>query len=237
MASLDRELRLGPLGMPLVVALVMGAITLISVAAAVDMGGGWPGLLYGGVLVVRQAWRGQLWRVVTWALFEMSPVALVLGWLALYWVGRDLVRRWGARRFLWVCLGLAAGAGVVTCLVGRVWSNVRGVVYAGPWPVLGALVLSWALLFPTTQIRLFGLVSVAGRHMVFVVLGGTLLYALSRGIADLVPHFAAELIVLLWLLALPRLRARRASPHPASNAFRFEGWLSREGRRGRKGGG
>src|SRR5688572_1216302 len=102
-----RELVLGRLRMPWVIAGLILVIALFSIAAAV--GGrndaGW--MAEWTVLWVPEVWRGQLWRLVTWAFFEFSPLNLIFACLTLYWFGNDLARRWGEARMMWFFLGMA----------------------------------------------------------------------------------------------------------------------------------
>jgi membrane associated rhomboid family serine protease len=206
------------------------ATALVSIAGAVAARNGAPGLVDHGILFVPAVWHGELWRLLTWVLYELEPIGLVFACLTLYWVGGDLARRWGSRRLVLVYFGLAAGAGVITCLIGRLlWPAVAALPRAGSWPVLDGLIIAWGMLHPGRAIRLWGLVQLTGRQIVWVTVAGTVLYALFAGLAAFIPHFAAELIVLAWLGARRRLRPG-AGPARRAKAWSFDDWLARNNR-------
>ena len=140
---------------------------------------------------------GQLWRMVTWVLFEQNPLGLIFAALAIYWVGNDLVRIWGPVRFLASYFGLAAAAAGVTCALSFAWPTLDSHGFYGAWPVVSALIIAWACAFPTRKILVYFVLPLSGRNLIYATLGGTLLFALLSGwIGAFVPHFAAELLSL-----------------------------------------
>jgi membrane associated rhomboid family serine protease len=185
--------------MPAVIAGLIGAIAVASILGAVGARNGLSVLLANGVLLVPGVWLGQLWRLVTYPLFETSPWGLFFTGLVLYWFGNDLVARWGERRFLAAFFGLAAAAGAITCLVGRFVPDVAAFPHAGSSAVLDGLIVAWGSLNPNRDFNLYGVVRLTGRLLVPITIGGTVLYSLFSGFAPFVPHFAAELLVLAWL--------------------------------------
>ncbi|PYQ50652.1 MAG: hypothetical protein DMF78_15110, partial [Acidobacteria bacterium] len=103
---------------------LMAAVLFMSAFGALLGRLGIPLLRY-SVLIVGDVWGGEVWRLVTWALIELSPLGLLFGCLLLYFIGPDLLRRWGTRRFFVNFFGGAALVGAITCLIGRfVWSEV-----------------------------------------------------------------------------------------------------------------
>src|SRR5918995_4833127 len=52
-------------------------------------------ILSNSVLLPARVWEGQVWRLLTWAPLELSPIGLIFGCLLLYFIGPDLLRRWG----------------------------------------------------------------------------------------------------------------------------------------------
>jgi len=221
--------------MPAVIAGLIAAVAAASIACAIGDRNGAGQLLFTTLLSALGVWHGQLWRLVSFSLVEVTPWGLIMSCLMLYWFGGDLVRSWGGARFLAIYFGLGAAAGAVTCLLALVWPALHDRVFAGVSVVLDGMVVAWGLLFAGREIRLFGLARIKGRSMVPIAIGGTLLFALFYGFAGFVPHFAAELLVLLWLgLWRPWRSGRRGERVAAAargEAWSFDRWYEREKRR------
>ena len=176
---------------PAAVGGLVAATVIASIAGAVGERNGLP-LLRLGLLVPGAVWQGEVWRLVTWVLFETDPLSLLFGGLVLYWFGRDLCEVWGERRFLAAYVGTAAVAGVLVSLIALVWPSLQAARWTGFWPALDALVVAWALLFPSRQILLFFALPVTGKALLWVTVGGTLLYAVFSGLGPFLPHLAAQ---------------------------------------------
>jgi membrane associated rhomboid family serine protease len=232
-----RVVKVGPVTVPVVLAALMGAILVLSIAGVAGARNGMPTLLEHGLLEVPAVWQGQVWRLVTFVLFELGPISLIFSFLVLTWFGADLVARWGTRRFLAVFFGLAAIAGAVTCLIGLGWQMVTLVPHAGSAPVLDGLVVAWGIFFKEREVRLWGVVRLTGRWLIVATIAGTVLYALYEGLAFFVPHFATELVTLLWLAGIQpwrdRRRRRRIAQAARGEAWSFQTWYERERRRRR----
>jgi membrane associated rhomboid family serine protease len=157
-------------------------------------------LLSKSVLRVDAVWRGEVWRIVTWAPIELSPLGLIFGCLLLYFIGPDLLRRWGTRRLFLNFFGGAALVGAVTCVIGRyVWPTVALIPYLGLWPMEEALIIAWAALFRDRQILLFFALPVAGRNLIALTVAITVVMAALGGFPLFVPHFVAELAALVYM--------------------------------------
>lgn len=222
--------------MPWVIAGLILATALLSIAGAIGARNGAPWIAQGTVLLVPDVWRGELWRLVTWALCEFSPISLLFAGFTLYWFGSDLARLWGDWRLLGFFAAVAAAAGAVTCLLGLGWSTLQVIPHAGSWAVLDAVIVTWGLLYPTRQIRLYGVLPLTGRHLVWITLGLTVLFAVFYGLAAFVPHFAAELLVLAWFGPLRRateaMRQRRQSTLKArAGTFDLNEWIEKDRKR------
>jgi hypothetical protein len=108
---------------------------------------------------------------------------------------------------------------------------VAVVPQGGSWPVIDALVVAWGLLYPARELRLYGVVRMTGRQIVWITLAGTVLYALFRGLPAFVPHLSAELLMLAWLGPVHRMLAGRRPQRAAGDkAWSFDDWLSRNRR-------
>jgi membrane associated rhomboid family serine protease len=179
------------------VALAAGVL-VTSIAGAL-----WP-MLRGFVLLVPPlVWEGELWRLVTWPLLEVNPLSLVFATLMIIWIGSDLARTWGTRRFLGACLGLTVLPGALTCLLARLFHWPLQIYSA--WAVVEALTIAWAILFPTRQIFFFFVLPLNGRRLIAATIGFTALFAVFSGKDDwpfFIPHFLAQALV---LLAMDRL--------------------------------
>jgi membrane associated rhomboid family serine protease len=157
-------------------------------------------LLRYSVLMVGEVWRGEVWRLVTWAPMELSPLGLIFGCLLLYFIGPDLLRRWGTRRFFLNFFGGAALVGALTCVIGRfLWTDVALVPHLGLWPMQEAMIIAWAALFRDRQILLFFALPVAGRNLITLTVAITVVMAALGGFHVFVPHFVAELAALVYM--------------------------------------
>jgi membrane associated rhomboid family serine protease len=171
----------------------------------------------------------QVWRLVTYALFELQPINLVFALLMIYSFGPPLIYDQGERRFLGSVLAITVGAGLVTLGLG--WALGLRVVYFGIWPLVTALTLLWALRYPEQQILLMFVLPVTGRVMALITVGITAavtLYAFIKGgLGGLVEYAPlATAVALAWVLA----GARIGLPRRWKLRWR-EWWLERQLRR------
>jgi membrane associated rhomboid family serine protease len=195
---LDRSY--GVLGgrLPAPIALLIVVTFVASIAGAQV-----PGLLQLGALIPELVLHGEIWRLVTWVLFELSPMGLIFAALGLFWFGGELVRLWGPGRFLLRYFGLAALSGLVPCVLALVFSPLRPLPFVGPWPIVSALIIAWATYFPGRDIFVYFVLPLRGRNLIYATFAGTLLFALLSSPWLYVPHFAAQLIMLALLRGTP----------------------------------
>jgi membrane associated rhomboid family serine protease len=178
----------------------MATIVIVSIVGAVGARHGFP-LIAWGVLEPTLVLKGQLWRLFTWVFFETDPISLVFSCAMLYWFGRDLAYRWGPTRFVLYYMGLATAIGLATVGLSRLYAPLAEFAWAGSGPLQAAFAIFWATYYPTRQLNLF-VAAIAGRNLVLLVIGGTVLFALFGGIEHFIPHFLAEGLTLA-LLSLP----------------------------------
>jgi membrane associated rhomboid family serine protease len=155
-------------------------------------------------------WQGQLWRLLTWTFFDpgLNPLSLLFWAMMLLFFGRDLCDAWGWRRFTAVYLGIGAAAGILTCLMAVAWRSLLLADYMDSWPVVNALVIAWALLFPTRQIMFNLVIPVSGKALIWISVGFTVFFALLYGIDRFVPHLLALGVAAAYMRGAPLLRRR-----------------------------
>ncbi len=152
--------------------------------------------------------RGEAWRLFTWVLVQPDPGTLLFGGFMLWWIGQQLSYAWSERRFVLRVLGTTLFAGVVTTLLGLVWEGASAVGHVGMWPLVNALIVSWAMLHPDAQVNIWGVLPISGRNLALLVTGGTVLYAIYAGIPPFLPHISA--LALAWAQARVSLRGGRS---------------------------
>ncbi len=176
---------------PPVVGGLLVATVVVSLTAAIGAQLG-QGIRQAILLQPAAVWEGEVWRLFTWVLVEENPLNLLFGGLVLYWFGRDMAFAWGPRRFLATWFLVPAAAGVVTCLLALVWPRLLASWASGFWVALNVLVIAWGLAWPGRQILLYFALPVSGQALVWITIGGTVLFALFSSVAAFVPHLLAE---------------------------------------------
>jgi membrane associated rhomboid family serine protease len=170
-----------------------------SILAMLD--GGW--IVHWTALEPDLIWRGQIWRVVTWALVEVGPMAIVLTCLSIYKFGGELAPRWGERRLRRFALQIIVAAGVLTALGALVSDHAWQMRRCGGWAVSDALVIAWARQYPTATLRLYGLIELSGRQLIGFTVGVTVLFAIATSpfvmMPELVACLAAAMYPRTWL--------------------------------------
>lgn len=199
------------------------AIFVLSVIAAVAERSGFP-LFAWMALLPEAVWRGEVWRLATWVLFESNPLSLVFTGVMLYFFGRDLAGSWGSRRFLRICGGLTLLVAAVVCVAARLlWPELMGRSYLGGWTLGAALIIAWAVMFPERELLLYFVLRVSGRQLIYLELGLTALFTIYYGMPYVFHIIAAQGLMLLFLYRFSvrrrlrtltsRWRRRRAGPN------------------------
>ncbi|HYG67244.1 MAG TPA: rhomboid family intramembrane serine protease [Anaeromyxobacteraceae bacterium] len=166
--------------------------------------------------------RGELWRLVTWVFVQDHPMTLLFGGFMVWSFGGQLSYVWGERRFVLRFLGYTAGAAVLATLVALVWPAAN-VPHLGLWPTVNALLASWALIYPSQQVNIWGVLPLTGRTLALLVAFGTVLYGVFAGFGAFLLHLCA--LGIAWGMASQGLAFRRTTR-------RWQGWWAdREARR------
>jgi membrane associated rhomboid family serine protease len=200
---LDRSFVLLGGRVPVVIGLLGGSLLGATVCGAVLAQLGRPFLLRAAVLLPAAVFAGEIWRLVTWVFIDAEPLSLLFALLGLWWFGSDLVRAWGALRFLAVVLAVAGLSGLAACLMALLFAPLMRHPFHGPWAVVTSLMVAWALLFPTRQVFVYFVLPLRGQSLVWATLGGTALFALLGSPADFLPQFVAQLLMLAYLRDTP----------------------------------
>ena len=146
--------------------------------------------------------EGQAWRLVTWPLVAFEPIGLIFACLILMWLGRDLCYAWGPTRYLAVGAGLAAATGAVLTLLGLASGAVGRGLFLGPWALVDALIVAWAILFPSRQVLVMFVLPLGGRQLIWGTVAVTAVFGLMGGAAGLLqvlPHFVAMGLAALYM--------------------------------------
>ena len=186
------------------------ALTLVgTIVGVVLLRQGVPMLAWVG-LVPAAVWQGEIWRLLTWFFFApgIGPLSLIFWAMMLLVFGRDLCDAWGWRRFVGVYVVIGVLAGLVTCLIALLWRTLLGTSYMDSWPVMDALVIVWALLFPTRQIMFNFVVPVSGKALAWITVAMTVFFALLSGVAVFLPHMVALALGFAYVRGTPLLRRR-----------------------------
>jgi membrane associated rhomboid family serine protease len=196
------------------IAWLIATVILMSAFGSLFERVGFP-VLSSSVLFVGKVWEGQVWRLLTWAPLELGALGLIFGCLLLYFIGPDLLQRWGTRRFFALFFGGAVFVGAVTCVIGRfLWPDVALVPHMGLWPIEDGLIIAWAALYPDRRIMVSFVLPMSGRNLIGATIAITVVWAALNGFPLFVPHFVAELAALLYMDVIPVrswiLRARLA---------------------------
>jgi membrane associated rhomboid family serine protease len=112
--------------------------------------------------------RGQLWRLVTYPWFEMSPISLIFAiWATLIFMS-TLEGMWGERRLLFRLAMLVALPVALLTLLAIPLGPLRDVSALGTWGLLTALVVAYASELPDQPILLFFVARISGDTLILV---------------------------------------------------------------------
>jgi membrane associated rhomboid family serine protease len=229
--------RLGAASIPLPIAILIGVTFFGSITAAILHHLKIPAFYY-VALIPSQVFTAELWRLVTWPFFEDSPFSLLMACLMFYWFAKDLCRHWGAGRFIALLFGATLVISGTTVLLARfAWSPAFKFGYLGLWPLAEAMTISWALLFPDREIRLYFVLPVRSWTLILLTIGITALMAIYYGLTLMLPHFIAEALTLVYMGEARRLylrwklkRLQKEKQRYVDNVIRMDEYEKEHGR-------
>lgn len=149
--------------------------------------------------------RGEVWRLVTWALIETAPTSLIITCVSIFKFGGDLAFRWGDRRLQRFVLEIVVGAAAVTTLLALFAPGAMYLSRSAGWAICDVLCIAWARQFPTATLRVYGLLELGGRRLIAFTIGVTVVFAIGFGPLVMAP----ELIACFAALYYPTTRLAR----------------------------
>ncbi len=183
---------------PPITVVLIAATLAMSLVAAIDARAG--GELYHHLALLPEAvWRGQVWRLVTWAFIQGGPLSLIFACVVLYVFGSDLLISWGPSRYLRYLAGIVLIAGIGTSLIALVLPAAWDLLHLGGMVIGDALVIAWARRFPDRPVSIYFLLLLRGRALVSVIVAITLLFAVFHGIAWMLPDCLGVAAALLHM--------------------------------------
>lgn len=106
-------------------------------------------------------WAARPWTLLTYALVNPGPLALLCNLIGLYFFAMALESRWGSRRFGW------AFAAVVASFSFAAW--IGAMILGKPYvlnsmgPAVAAVVVAWGAVYPRTPVMLYAVLPIEGR--------------------------------------------------------------------------
>ncbi len=137
--------------------------------------------------------HGQLWRLVTGHFVTIDAISLVFGILGVVWFLAPVERSFGTARTARFVAGAALASYVPPFLLGFIAGDheiLAPHILAGPFAVLEAISVAWALENPDATLRIFFFLPVTGRQFVWVTLGISVI-ALLFGSPMAIPSMSA----------------------------------------------
>lgn len=134
-----------------VTTILVGLHVVCAILAALIVGFVHGGVLNGMMFDSAPVWKGQVWRIFTYA-FIHSPSPSALLWFAiemymLFFFGREVERFIGQRAYIWLYALLL----VVPALVLTLWGLTMRTGFAGSGPLHFAVFAAFVTLYPNVQ--------------------------------------------------------------------------------------
>jgi membrane associated rhomboid family serine protease len=165
--------------------------------------------------------EGHVWKLLTTAVFPLSPLQVIIDVLILWFMMPHVERDWGTRRFVRFA--------VVTVLVGSLAGSALGLLLGGVYahqpiaglsPFIFAAIIAQGTQYAHQQVSLFGIVQMKGKTLaigfaVLVVVQMLFTRAWTVGAANIAAAIAGWVMVTghftpqLWILRWRRARLRR----------------------------
>jgi membrane associated rhomboid family serine protease len=122
-------------------------------------------------------WRGQYWRIITYALLPGGIIGFLTHAFVLVMLGSQLEREWSREHFWLYCAVCVAGAGLVKVLL----ASASPPPLAGAAPLMLGLLVGWSFVSANNSvpIPIFG--QIPARWAALAIMGASFLTALFCG--------------------------------------------------------
>lgn len=122
-------------------------------------------------------WRGQYWRILTYALLPGGVVGFLTNAIVLVMLGSQLEREWSRSQFWLYCAVCVVGAGFLKVML----ASTNPQPLAGAAPLMLGLLIGWSFVSASNSvpIPIFG--QIPARWAALAIVGASLLTALFCG--------------------------------------------------------
>jgi membrane associated rhomboid family serine protease len=167
--------------------------------------------------VIEKFWA---WQLVTYMFFHaLSPFHLIFNMMALWFIGAELERHWGARFFSIYFFVCGVGAAIIYCLGVAIYAAVTGVQTPLIIPVLGAsgaifgLMVAYGIVF-SDRVIYFIIFPLKAKYFVLIAAAMDFTSLITSGLAGgevaYLAHLGGALVGFLFLFMQARLKLMNA---------------------------
>lgn len=150
--------------------------------------------------------HGRVWTLLTYGwLHDVDDLFHIVGnMLVLYFLAPPLERAWGMRRMLRFWFGAVLGGGLLSLVAALLGTDVLTLgASAGSVALIGA----WSWRFPNQRLLLFFVVPIQARWLVYGVVAGDILLAVTGSDVAIWAHFGG--LIAAWLMVNGWTRPQR----------------------------
>ena len=137
----------------------------------------------------------KVWQILTYAFLHdlNDPSHLLFNMLGLWIFGCQFEQRWGTKSFIQFYLFSAIGAGLAVVLVSLLDYQQWISPTLGASGSIYALLAAFGVIFPNKKVLFYFLIPVKGKHLVYILIGITLLYAMVNSPMSYSAHLGGML--------------------------------------------
>lgn len=159
--------------------------------------------------------QGQWWKFFTSPWIHSDVLSLVINMLVVGFLGSELDRLWGSKRFLFFYSACAYLPIFIFTILDLILFNGTSGLFLGPTSAVYGLLMAYGILFAERQMLFMMVIPVKAKHFIWILVAIDLLSALAGGrtLAATGGHLSGMLVglVFLWAMAKWKARARLAS--------------------------